>query len=314
MNLSPDARAVVDAARRHDDDAPLDDVTRARLKKGLLATISSGAVTTGATAAATTTAGAGSTAAGAGTATAATGVGSLGVGSLGVGFFAKMGAVLGVTTAVAATGAYVSVALETRAPTARTISTAPPKTFGPEGAAPRGADETALERAVDADDGGREAMGPAAASPSRPNASVAPATRHRLAAPTRAPRTVDGTAASSSGQASSGQGGLDGAPRPPTADAEAASPSDQSALAKETALLREAQQRLRAGDPDGALVILDEHQRAHAGGILEEEREAARAVALCRAGRRAEGRAMAAALAQRAPQSPHQGRIRNACR
>jgi hypothetical protein len=108
------------------------------------------------------------------------------------------------------------------------------------------------------------------------------------------------------------------APAPParpeakTADtaprAAAVSPED---LSREAALLERAR-RAMAEDPthpDVALAALDEHARAFPNGVLGEEREVLRVDALCRAGRRSEGRAIARALIERSPAGLYTRRI-----
>src|SRR5262249_36408651 len=81
----------------------------------------------------------------------------------------------------------------------------------------------------------------------------------------------------------------------PATSAHAALP----ALDAELSLLREAQGALRAGEPARALALLDAAQPA--GGALGEERDAARVLALCGAGRVDDARREAARfLARRA--------------
>jgi hypothetical protein len=63
-------------------------------------------------------------------------------------------------------------------------------------------------------------------------------------------------------------------------------PSASVDLEGEMALLASAQGAIQRGDYASALAKLDEHQRAYPGGVLSEERTAARVVALCGAGRR----------------------------
>ena len=70
---------------------------------------------------------------------------------------------------------------------------------------------------------------------------------------------------------------------------------------------------MQAGDNDAALELLAEHQGTFADGAMVEEREAARVLAFCGAGRLEEGRAAALAFASRFPRSPHKGRVLTAC-
>ncbi|MEM9691866.1 MAG: hypothetical protein AAGA56_04940 [Myxococcota bacterium] len=88
------------------------------------------------------------------------------------------------------------------------------------------------------------------------------------------------------------------------------SPPSGRSLSDETASLREAQRRLKQGDAEGALEVLD---RQSGGGMLEEERQAARVLALCQAGRLTEGRSAAQAFVARYGQSPHRARVLRAC-
>jgi len=81
-------------------------------------------------------------------------------------------------------------------------------------------------------------------------------------------------------------------------------------LAREVALLSRATSLLRAGRPADALSLLNEHQRKFPKGMLEIERTAVGAQALCSLGRVNEGRA---ALARLAPQSPAAGRAQQVC-
>ncbi len=86
-----------------------------------------------------------------------------------------------------------------------------------------------------------------------------------------------------------------------------------AALAEETRLLRAALAALRGGDARGALERLDEHARRFPRGALVQERGAARVVALCAAGRTAEGESEQARFLRRWPDSPSAGRVRGAC-
>jgi hypothetical protein len=60
--------------------------------------------------------------------------------------------------------------------------------------------------------------------------------------------------------------------------------------------------------------LLDAHARRFAGGSLREERLAARAIALCEAGRTAEARGAAAQFFAEATGSPLEERVRAACK
>jgi hypothetical protein len=105
-------------------------------------------------------------------------------------------------------------------------------------------------------------------------------------------------------------------PAPPAAapiapDAPAPSTrSKQDRLAQEVALLSSATKRLNAGRPAEALKVLDDHQRKFPGGLLTEERRAARAQALCSLGRVGEAKPE---LARLTPRSPAAARAQQVC-
>lgn len=84
-------------------------------------------------------------------------------------------------------------------------------------------------------------------------------------------------------------------------------------LPEEVRLLSKAEQQLSAGRADDALRTLSEHGRRFPGGVLAEERLAARVQALCTLGRIAEARADLARLSRGYPQSPHLDRARKFC-
>jgi hypothetical protein len=81
-------------------------------------------------------------------------------------------------------------------------------------------------------------------------------------------------------------------------------------LAQEVALMSRATSALRAGRAEEALGVLAVHQQRFAGGVLKEERLAAKAQALCLLGRVREGRAE---LSRLAPESPTASRAREVC-
>jgi hypothetical protein len=90
-------------------------------------------------------------------------------------------------------------------------------------------------------------------------------------------------------------------------------PQGDDPLRAETDALRTAQQALRGGQPRLALDLLDAQDRRFADGALEQERLAARVLALCQSGLVAEARAQAARFEQRWPRSPLKSRVRAAC-
>ena len=86
--------------------------------------------------------------------------------------------------------------------------------------------------------------------------------------------------------------------------------SARDTLAEEVRLLSDATSQLRAGRGQMALSTLAEHQRRFPSGVLREERNAAKARALCLLHRFTEGRA---ALALLASGSPFAWRAQAAC-
>ena len=86
-----------------------------------------------------------------------------------------------------------------------------------------------------------------------------------------------------------------------------------SDLEGEVRLLEQADADLRRGDPSAALARLGEHADKYPNGALREEREGVRVVALCRAGREAEGKIAAERFLARSPRSALATRIRAAC-
>jgi outer membrane protein assembly factor BamD (BamD/ComL family) len=84
-------------------------------------------------------------------------------------------------------------------------------------------------------------------------------------------------------------------------------------LEAEVSLLAAAQSAIARGDYATALATLDEHRREFPRGALSEERTAARAVALCGAGRQIDGKALASSFLTRHPSSPLAPRVRSSC-
>lgn len=87
-----------------------------------------------------------------------------------------------------------------------------------------------------------------------------------------------------------------------------------STFADEFALIKQAQRAVAKGDANAALAALASHERKFPNGSMNEDRFALRALALCKAGRRDEGRRAASALAQRFPRSLYLDRVNEACR
>jgi len=90
-------------------------------------------------------------------------------------------------------------------------------------------------------------------------------------------------------------------------------PRDAAQLAEEARLLREAETARRGGDIALASERLAEHRRRFPRGALTTEREAARILVLCDAGRAGEAKKLAARFLRRYPRSPLADRVRSAC-
>lgn len=103
-------------------------------------------------------------------------------------------------------------------------------------------------------------------------------------------------------------------PRGPARPAREHPPRDVSTdLAEETALLEAARASLREGSGAAALEAVKAHARRFPEGLLAEEREAARILALCALDRRAEAARAREDLRARWPSSPHGRAIEAAC-
>jgi len=90
-------------------------------------------------------------------------------------------------------------------------------------------------------------------------------------------------------------------------------PRSPQTLEAESRALAEAQRALRDRDLEWALNMLAQQDRTFAGGVLAEERAAARVFALCAAGRHDEGRASAERFQKQYPGSLLTERVRQAC-
>ncbi|MBL9100754.1 MAG: hypothetical protein JNL82_07345 [Myxococcales bacterium] len=86
-----------------------------------------------------------------------------------------------------------------------------------------------------------------------------------------------------------------------------------AALAREAALLQQAQAALASERPEQALAHLATYDREFADGVLRPEHDALRAVALCAAGRTAEGEAAADVFLRGHAGSLQAERVRGAC-
>jgi hypothetical protein len=90
-------------------------------------------------------------------------------------------------------------------------------------------------------------------------------------------------------------------------------PAAGPAIGEEAALLLSTQAALREDNPGRALALLDEHARRFPRGALAQERDAARVLALCAAGRVDEARSARDAFLAAHPRSPAAARVRHAC-
>ena len=90
-------------------------------------------------------------------------------------------------------------------------------------------------------------------------------------------------------------------------------PASTVTLTREARALADVQRALREGRSAAALVMLAAQNREFASGALGQEREAARIMALCSAGRSAEGRAAAGRFLAANPGSPLATHIRSSC-
>lgn len=98
-------------------------------------------------------------------------------------------------------------------------------------------------------------------------------------------------------------------PKPVTSTA----PETIDQLREETEALRSAQQALRDGHAQQALTLLEVQDARFREGVLQQERAAARVLALCQAGSVTQARAQAESFERRWPRSPLIARVRFAC-
>jgi hypothetical protein len=90
-------------------------------------------------------------------------------------------------------------------------------------------------------------------------------------------------------------------------------PATPETLAAETSLLRRARAALAGGNAAGCLSLLSQHAKRFPIGVLAEERDALRVVALCSHGRIEDGKKAAATFRRVHPGSPLRGRVDSAC-
>jgi len=84
-------------------------------------------------------------------------------------------------------------------------------------------------------------------------------------------------------------------------------------LRAELPLIEAARAALDRGEHARVLQLLDDHRRRFPAGVLRPEARALRAIALCAAGRTAQGRGEAHVLLGERESSAHHGRVREAC-
>jgi hypothetical protein len=150
---------------------------------------------------------------------------------------------------------------------------------------------------------GREAVRTAPARAARAEASAA---RAKLAARgTTAPAPSQRAAAAPAPAAASER-----ACAPAASGPEPAARRPESTVADEARLVDDGVRALREGQAACALSLLDTHARFYPEGVLAEERDAERALALAELGRVAEARAAAAAFLRKHPASPLGVRLR----
>jgi hypothetical protein len=102
-------------------------------------------------------------------------------------------------------------------------------------------------------------------------------------------------------------------PSPGRAAPRRAASGTTPALDAEMALLQEARDALRRGDPPSALSALGRYDDAFRSGVLRPEAAALRVFALCDAGEGGEARAHGAAFLKRWPRSPLADRVHLSC-
>ena len=90
-------------------------------------------------------------------------------------------------------------------------------------------------------------------------------------------------------------------------------PATPETLAAETSLLRRARAALAGGNAGGCLSLLSQHAKRFPTGVLAEERDALRVVALCSDGRIEDGKKAAAKFRRAHLGSPLRGRVDSAC-
>jgi len=100
------------------------------------------------------------------------------------------------------------------------------------------------------------------------------------------------------------------APEVMTASAAVAAPLSPE---PELQMLRQAREDLQRGQPEVAFRRLSDYDREHGQGVLMQERQALKAIALCRWRPGSDAQTRAAQFLRSAPQSPLANRVRSAC-
>jgi hypothetical protein len=157
------------------------------------------------------------------------------------------------------------------------------------------------------------AAGGVAAWPEGEGAPVAPAppASPRVAPPTSEPVVTSAPIEVPIPEASAAVAGKPAPAAIVRAGSPAAAPLPAPSLRDELALLAEVQATLKRGDGEAALRRLDEHVTTDEQ--LLAERDAARILALCAAGRATEAREAAGAFVLRHPASPQRAAVAGAC-
>jgi hypothetical protein len=153
-----------------------------------------------------------------------------------------------------------------------------------------------------------------ARAPSSPSAGVIERAEHDATEtpPPRADRAL-GPSPAASPPLAAAPAATQSFPTSAPTSVEASQPASTVTLTREARALADVQRALREGRSADALVMLAAQNREFAGGVLGQEREAARIMALCGAGRGAEGRAAAERFLTANPGSPVATHIRRSC-
>jgi hypothetical protein len=145
------------------------------------------------------------------------------------------------------------------------------------------------------------------APPAAPASVPVPVSSNTVSANTAAPAPDEGARAAT--EAAPARSEVLAGPAPSAvASAKGAAP-----LREELEILQAAHEAMRAGDKERALALLDAHAARFKDGSLKDERMAARAIALCAAGRDTEARAAVAEFLNEVKGSPLEQRVRAAC-